>query len=304
MRAFLKKLSFIVLLSLLSVLLAVYSMEKDLIFSSKRILFVNEYKDVACLITGNSHAFLGLNPKLFPVKSINIAEVSKQVDVDLKIINNHIHEFKNLKFVIIPIDYFTFHYSGKKESFSKRYYFHWNLKEKFSKKYVFTNLHFFNCGCFRGLSEVFENHTYDSFLGFSPHYDDFSKISETDQINFSKKIMETWHKYFIDTLDSDNIKNSILNLSLQLNKKNIKTIFVTMPVSKNLQKLYKSEILKRNSLLLESLLNQSGAIYINLQTNKVFENNNLFADCDHLNNNGATIASNEIKNVILNNQLR
>jgi hypothetical protein len=73
---------------------------------------------------------------------------------------------------------------------------------------------------------------------------------------------------------------------------------------KALQKFYKIEILKRNAVLLQSVLTQSGAIYLNLQANRFFDNDSLFADGDHLNNDGATIASNEIKNILLDNLYR
>jgi len=300
MHEFLKKISIIVAFSFLSVLLGVYIMEQDLIFSSKRKLFETEKNNIKCLITGTSHTYLGLNPNLFPIKTINIAEVSKPVGIDIKIIKKYINNLNNLKYVIIPIDYFTFHYSGINEDFSKKYYYHWHIKNEVSKPDFLYDFHFFNCGCFSGLKEILQKNSYNYLMGFSPHYDYFSTVSAVDQINFSKEKINTWHQYFIDTLESNNIKNSILNLILLLNKKNIKTIIINMPVSKTLQKLYKAEILKSNALLLESLLNQSGAIHINLQANKVFDNDSLFTDCDHLNNNGATIATNEIKKIIIN----
>lgn len=304
MRAFLKKISFIVLVSFLSVLLAVYIMENDLVYSSKRNLFESEKNNIECLITGSSHTNFGLNPNLFPIKTINIAEVSKPLKIDIKIIEKYINQLKKLKFVIIPIDYFSFSYTGERESFSKKYYYHWNLIDKFTTNNFFSNIHFFNCGCFSGLKEIFRNHSNNSLMGYAPHFGEFSSVSNIEQFKLSKHKIEIWHQYFTDTLESYNTKMSILNLILQLNKKNIKTVLVTMPVSRTLQKFYNKNIMNQNALLLESILSQTGAIYINLLTYKVFENDALFFDCDHLNNNGANIASNIIKNIILNNQLR
>lgn len=73
-----------------------------------------------------------------------------------------------------------------------------------------------------------------------------------------------------------------------------------MPVSENLLKEYDLKIVKNNLMSIQALIKESNCLYINLEGDKQFKTDSLFFDGDHLNYKGATIATLEIKNRILN----
>ena len=82
-----------------------------------------------------------MNPTLFPEKTINIAEKKKPIDIDLKIIERSIGDFQHAKYVIIPIDYFTFLFDGHKDNGAAKLYHHWGClytDQSFPEKYHIT----------------------------------------------------------------------------------------------------------------------------------------------------------------------
>ena len=119
-------------------------LEKDIIFSKKRLLFEKNKSDIEYLITGTSHTFWGVEPNLFPSKAINVAEKNKPIEIDLKVIENNIRNFKKLRYVIIPIDYFTLYFNGYKDNGAAKLYHHWGLQ--FKEKSFLKRFHIGTCG--------------------------------------------------------------------------------------------------------------------------------------------------------------
>jgi hypothetical protein len=279
-------------------------LEQDYIYTSKRNLFESDHKKIKCLITGSSHTYWGLNPKNFPFYTINIAEVNKPISIDIDFVEKNIDKFNNLEYIIIPIDYFTFYYTGKNDLYSHRYYHHWNVKNKSNVINFEQNYHLLTCGFITGLKELFQHFSDDTLKGFSPHFSDYSKISDLQKMIESKNRIESWHQNWIDTTDAFMISDRIINIVRLLNNNGVKTIFVNMPVANSFKKFYHSNIVNSNSLILENILKKTNAIQVNLQQYKIFEDESLFNDCDHLNTKGANIASNEIIKVLLNNKVK
>ena len=304
MNNFLKNILKIFIFTFLCTFFVLLILEQDYIYSSKRNLFEADHNKIKCLITGSSHTYWGLNPKNFPFYTINIAEVNKPIGIDIDFIEKNIDKFNNLQYIIIPIDYFTFYYTGKNDLYSHRYYHHWNVKNSSNIINDYQNYHLLTCGFINGFKELFQRISYDTLNGFSPHFSDFSKISDVQKINESKNRIESWHQNWIDTTDAIIIRDRITNLVTLLNKKGIKTIFVNMPVTNTFKKLYHTNIVSSNTLMLENLIKETNAIQVNLQQYKIFEDESLFNDCDHLNVKGANIASNEIIKVLLSNKLK
>ncbi|MBO9204768.1 MULTISPECIES: hypothetical protein [Niastella] len=60
-------------------------------------------------------------------------------------------------------------------------------------------------------------------------------------------------------------------------------------------------LLKRNYQLIDSLSHSTNTKYINLQNNHLLAADSLFYDIDHLNDKGATVATNILKDTLLSN---
>jgi len=275
--------------------MVIYKQQYHASYSNKRRLLDANKEQISCLIAGSSHTYQGINPALFPIKTINIAEVNKPIQIDIEIIEKYINQLPNLKYVIIPIDYFTFYFSGLSELFSPRYYHHWNLKEGYINAFYLKRLHVFTCGF--SLTE-YDKNVDQTPLGYWPHYENLASLTE-DLKNTNCKIrLDAWNRFWIDTSNTSFIYKRILDLTALLAKKKIEPIFVTMPVCSKFYNYFDSSLLSKNALLLNQIIAITRAKYINLQNNPVFKSDSLFADIDHLNDKGATIATNIIKDLL------
>lgn len=83
------------------------------------------------LILGNSHSFFGLNPDYFTRPGFNAGHVSQTYDYDLAILQKFSQDLSNLKYIVLPVSYFSFYekLSSSKESWrSKDYCLYYGIK--------------------------------------------------------------------------------------------------------------------------------------------------------------------------------
>lgn len=271
----------------LVILLLGLRQEQDRVVTLKRQLFEQHKAGIECLITGTSHTLNGINPTLLPVKALNIAEESKAVEIDIEIIEKNLHRLPHLKYVIIPVDYITFYFTGRSEA--AKLYHHWNLKEGFIRSYSIKRYHAFTCGFL--FNEYNKDDQNDTIMGYRAEFEDLSKASPDYRLHkYQRKIID-WNRYWIDTGSAPQIYNRLVNFISMLQTKQIQTILVTMPVCKPFYGYLDPKLLNKNKQLIDSILHTTNAKYINLQNNQLFAADSLFFDIDHLNDKGAAIAT-------------
>ena len=267
--------------------------EQDRVVTLKRHLFERYKGSTQCLITGTSHTLNGINPTLLPIKALNIAEDSKAVEIDIEIIEKNLNQLPHLKYVIIPVDYITFYFTGLREKSAAKLYHHWNLKDGFIKSYNYKRYHALTCGFL--VSEHNTLDQYDTIMGYRAEFEDLSKASPSYRLNkYQRKIID-WKRYWIDTSSAQQIYKRLVNFICMLQKRRIQTILVTMPVCKQFYPYLDPKLLNQNNQLIDSILLCTNAKYINLQNNHLLAADSLFFDIDHLNDKGATIATAIIK---------
>ena len=76
-------------------------------YRNKRIYLDEHAEEVEVLALGLSHAFNGINPDYFSMKTYNAAYVSQSIDMDWQIIKKYDEHWKNLEFILLPISYPT-----------------------------------------------------------------------------------------------------------------------------------------------------------------------------------------------------
>lgn len=283
------------LIPALAILLIGLRQEQDRIVTLKRQLFEQYKGSVQCLITGTSHTLSGINPTLLPVQSLNLAENAKPVELDMEIIEKNLDQLPKLKYVIFPVDYFTFYFTGLHEESAAKLYHHWNLKNGFIKSYHLKRYHAFTCGF------LFNEHAPDlddSIMGYKARFTDLSKADLNYRLKKYRLKIIDWNKYWIDTSSCQPIYNRLLHFISKLEEKKIKTILVTMPVCQQFYPYLDTNLLKKNRQLIDDLLQHTNATYINMQTYPSLAADSLFSDIDHLNNKGATIATAIIKDAL------
>jgi len=298
MKKLILKIGKLSVIPLLVLLLMGLSQEQDRVVNLKRQLFEQYKGSTQCLIVGTSHALMGLNPTVFPFKALNIAEEAKPIEVDIEIIEKNINQLPQLKYVIIPIDYFTFYFTGLQEGSAPKYYHHWGLKDGFIRSYYFKRYHALTCGFMINEHDTYDQ--YDTIMGYRAQYEDLSKISMSWRLNKYRSKYKDWNKYWIDTTSTERNYKRIANFISMLQKRNIQTILVTLPVCTQFYTYYDPKFNSRNNQLTGNLLHSTNARYINLQNNPLLTADSLYRDIDHLNYKGATIATKIISDFITN----
>jgi len=297
MKVIVKKILKFSLMPLILFLVFGIYMQKDQIYSQKRKLFEANKNDIKCLILGSSHTYWGIKPTLFPIMAVNIAENDKPILIDISLLKKHILSLKELKYVVIPLDYFTFYYDGSNEPNQFRYFHHWGLKNDNLKPYSLKAYHLFTCGISWDENQMsFDS---DSSFGYSKHTHDFSKEPIEKKVSDCKIRMNRWEENWIDTSLSRKIFTEIVEFTLFLKEKNVETIFIKMPVTKIFYGHYDKLLEESNNYMTKKLLLKTGSRYINLQDFEEFNNESLFNDIDHLNDQGAIIATNILVSNIL-----
>jgi hypothetical protein len=94
-------------------------------YSLKQKLVNNAAAD-QILVLGSSHSYYDINPAVWPVPGINLADTSQSLWYDREIVNKYLPEMKNLKLIVLPISYFSLWYdftTNPDEYFRQFYYF-------------------------------------------------------------------------------------------------------------------------------------------------------------------------------------
>ena len=64
--------------------------------------------EVSTLFLGSSHVYYGIDPKYIK-SSFNASYISQSFDYDLEILKKYKDQWSNLKYIVLPIDYFSFY---------------------------------------------------------------------------------------------------------------------------------------------------------------------------------------------------
>ncbi len=112
MGKFLKKATFFIA----PVLLCFVATEILLRHIPNNYAFKNDYleshsDEIETLYLGNSHIYFGVNPQYAKPKSFNAAYISQSLNCDLALLEKFDGHWKNLKRIIVPVDYLTLYMS-------------------------------------------------------------------------------------------------------------------------------------------------------------------------------------------------
>jgi len=266
----------------------------------------NEYmssnsNSIETLILGNSHTFLGVNPKFIDSRSFNLAHNGETLEYNIKLFNKYKKNLQTLKVIVIPISYGSLFNTGIKK-WIKNYNIYHNLKET---DYPVDNLEVLNKNW---IDLIKDNYLYYYLKKPSPYLKSnplgwHEKMEDNvDDYNMVSRKAAKWHT-------ADNFNQLPLNLDLlkeffiECENRGIEIIIVTTPTHiayrKELDKTQLSLTFSATSKLAKDFKNVS---YHNFMDNTLFDESD-FKDGDHLNAKGAkkfTLMLNKIINNNLN----
>ena len=264
--------------------------------------YKNEYlnhnsKNITKLFLGSSHSYFGVNPVFITGKAFNAANVSQSIDLDYEIIKKYKNNWNKLKYIIIPIDYFTLfsRLSDGGESWRiKNYnlYYDMHLSNK-----LCDNLEILSINPKSNLRRIISYYLHKSSvtcsrLGFGTNYK-----KHNDLIGTGKKAALRHTKKDLSELN-DNIK-ILRKIITFANKNNIEVIFYTSPAYKSyVSNLNKKQLDLTITTITKIAKKNKNCYYFNLLEDTDF-NSIDFYDADHLiNPNGVEKLSLKIDSII------
>ena len=247
------------------------------------------YPDTEILIFGNSHSFYGLNPDHFDKKAFNIANVSQTLLYDKLLLQKHVDNFKNLKYIILNVEYTSLSQDDRVPELEWRKYFYKSQMQLEAgtvsdfdiKKYslalaprfkltVSAVKKYFSEGT---LVECSEN-GWGRLTGINKEYNNLQmgrnivKKHEDGSLDFTKNVQRL---------------KDMIEICRQ---RDIKVILVNMPVTSYYAVNVNKEKLLKIFAECTMLAKYNNVEYINLFQGSGFTNSD-FHDTDHLNEEGA-----------------
>ncbi|KRB54162.1 hypothetical protein [Flavobacterium sp. Root186] len=273
-------------------------------YSIKKEYLDKNSAKIEVLILGSSHTYFGIDPKYITAKTFNSAYISQSVDYDFEILKKYKTRFKQLKYIVIPIDYFSL-YSRLEEGTEK-----WRIKNY----NVYYNVN--SSGPFK-LSNHFEllnGKVSDNIMRVNLHYKEHKNDNITcngsgwgtiykseNSINLTETGKAAAKRHTINIQDNiyykENIKTikSIIQLAEEIN---VKVIFITSPAYKTYTANLEPNQLKGTiGFMNKTSKDNRNVMYYNLLEDKSFIDKD-FYDADHLNEIGAKKLSLKINNII------
>jgi hypothetical protein len=255
-------------------------------YNYKRNYLDENSNDIEILFLGSSHSYYGINPIFIEENSFNASHISQTINFDFEILNKYKDNWSSLKYLVIPIDYFTFF--GRTETGGEA----WRVKNYHIYYNLFTSLN---------LLDYFELFSFDLNTNIKRLSDYYylnktnitcSKLGFGNNINTKKDLIESGiiaakrhtkkdFAYYNKNLD---VINSIIEFSKEYQ---FKIIFYTTPAYKS----YVSNLNEKQlNLTVETITkltnNHDNCTYVNLLKDSSF-NSNDFRDADHLSEKGA-----------------
>lgn len=260
-------------------------------YTSKNENVRKRYSGTEVLIFGNSHTFYGLNPKYFDKPTFNLSNISQTLYFDQLLFEKHIDEFKNLKYVILNVEFTSLtQLDNVDEDIWRKYYYksYMDLQVPIisrldPKGYFLSSTKSFNSNM-RLLERYFSEGTIVDCdnNGFGTNY-----TKEKRKLNIDKTALITIKKHEDYLLDFSKNVSRIRSIIYKCKEKGIKVIIVTMPTSKQYSLGVKQLKLQKIIKACLSIEKQNKNVrYLNLFKDVRFTNYD-FYDSDHLHTEGA-----------------
>lgn len=255
--------------------------------------------EIEVLFLGSSHAYYGINPEYINKSSFNAAYISQSLDYDYKILQKYNDKLSSLKYIVLPISYFTFFSTLKNSGESwrvKNYIIYYGMKDSDN---------------YKGHSEVLSNKLSINMDRIKSYYID-QKLNRScsdlgwgiDYNSVRKNDLEKSGEYAAlrhTNLDTSLMQENKAVLQLVLEyakKKNIKVLLFTPPAYKSyVTKLNENQLRSTHAGIDELLRKYPHVHYRDFMTDTSFIPFD-FYDADHLNERGAEKLTRQIDSLI------
>jgi hypothetical protein len=308
MKLFLKKILFFVLpLFAFVLIMDFYLVNMNSLYKEKANGLAEHVNEIEMLILGNSHATYGVDPSSFSIFAFNIANVGQSIYFDKELTLQNLKKLKNLKYVLISLDYHSLYFSRQRGERNIWSYYGNGIKYP-SDNYKKADISPFLFGydprvSFSLLKKNILNKwefrdedyfiDYDVELGVSltdSTVKGYISFSGTEQNVFNNEYYINRIKGFDNLINSSTEKELVLNelgdLISTLQSKGVKPIFFSTPTFKEYNIFLDSSIINNNLIDSENLCKKYNIEFLDYSINHDFIKDEFF-NPDHLNKKGA-----------------
>ena len=269
-------------------------------YSYKRNYLDQNSNQIETLFLGSSHSLYAVNPEYLNSNSFNAAHVAQSLDYDVEILKKYANQMDKLKYIIVPIDYFSLY--NRLETGVE----YWRIKNYtiyygFDKSSGFVeNLELLNGkwseNSFRVYKYLWKKKSEISCnqRGWGTNYNSKNK---QDLFVTAKAAAKRHAKKSISFFD-ENVKivDEIISIA---KSKNVKVIFYTCPAYKTYVSQLNQEQLQKTILTIKGIQNlNTNVFYYNFLNDAKFTAKD-FYDADHLNEIGAEKFSKKMDSIII-----
>lgn len=269
-------------------------------YSYKRNYLDKHSNEMETIFFGSSHSYRSINPELIQSKSFNVSYVSQSLDYDFNILKKYKNKTSKLKFIVLPIDYFSLFNrldTGVESWRIKNYAIYYGFDLGYDFKDNFELLNGKLVDNFKRLIHFYVNHKSEvscNTLGYGAKH---SSKKNKDLINSGKEAAKR-HAEKSKTYFKENI--ALVNEIIAIAKsKNVKVILYTNPAYKTYTSELNQEQLQKTYTTIKSIASSNSNVrYYDFLTDPSFVKEDFF-DADHLNEIGAEKFSKKMDNIII-----
>lgn len=270
----------------------------------KKEYFKQHSGKIETLILGNSHAYLGIDPKYIDGHAFNACHLSQSLDYDRLIFDQYINELAQLKMVIIPVSYFSFFHSlnyGETSWFLKNYELYLDLDTP-NAWYDNFELRHYSFG--ENLGKIYDYYINDnnpricSNHGWGTVYANATP-KDLEASGKGNAQRHTYADLSLLQMQTDNLEHIISTCS----QKGIKVILITLPGYETYRKYLEENQLYTTLAQAKKIANQfDNCQYLYWLDHPDFVKDDYF-DASHLNKKGAEKLSKLLNSYIIENNL-
>lgn len=269
-------------------------------YSYKKSYLDQHSNEIEAFFLGSSHAFYSINPKNIHFNSFNGAHIAQSLDYDLEILRKYEKQTDKLKYIVVPIDYFSLfnRLETGVESWRIKNY---NIYYGFNKSYQYKdNFEILNGKLFDNIKRVvhfYWHHKSEvscNSLGWGTKH---NSKNNKDLISTGKAAAKR-HAKKRKSFFNENL--AIVKEIIAIAKfKKAKVIFYTNPGYKTYVSQLNKEQLKITYTTIKRIANSNPNVtYYDFLSDPSFMKEDFF-DADHLNEIGAEKFSKKMDSIII-----
>ena len=269
-------------------------------YSYKKNYLDQHSNEIKILFLGSSHAYRGINPKFIHSNGFNAAHIAQSLDYDIEILKKYEKQMDKLKYIVIPIDYFSLYNrleTGIENWRIKNYNIYYGLHRSFNSK---DNFEILNGKLLENSKRIVKFYWYKksdiscNTLGWGKRN---SKIN--NDLMATAKATAKRHAKREKSFFNENVAliNEIISIA---QSKKAKVIFYSSPAYKTyVSQLNKEQLQKTYTTIKKIAHSNANVSYYDFLSDKSFDAKDFF-DADHLNEIGAEKFSKKMDSIIIN----